>query len=87
MCAVCAVATIWATLYQEVNLCPNLTVAENVFAGRYSRKARRSIASDRRLAVRLLPLAAGIRVEPEAQAMTERDDRPRPEARPPDDSG
>ena len=28
-----------STVYQEVNLCPNLTVAENVFAGRYPRKA------------------------------------------------
>jgi simple sugar transport system ATP-binding protein len=27
-----------STVYQEVNLCPNLTVAENVFAGRYPRK-------------------------------------------------
>jgi monosaccharide-transporting ATPase len=26
-----------STVYQEVNLCPNLTVAENVFAGRYPR--------------------------------------------------
>ena len=25
------------TVYQEVNLCPNLTVAENIFAGRYPR--------------------------------------------------
>jgi monosaccharide-transporting ATPase len=24
-----------STVYQEVNLCPNLTVAENVFAGRF----------------------------------------------------
>lgn len=30
-----------STVYQEVNLCPNLTVAENVFAGRYPRKAWR----------------------------------------------
>jgi galactofuranose transport system ATP-binding protein len=27
-----------STVYQEVNLCPNLTVAENIFAGRYPRK-------------------------------------------------
>ncbi|MBC5785764.1 sugar ABC transporter ATP-binding protein [Ramlibacter sp. USB13] len=27
-----------STVYQEVNLCPNLSVAENVFAGRYPRK-------------------------------------------------
>ena len=27
-----------ATVYQEVNLCPNLTVAENIFAGRYPRR-------------------------------------------------
>jgi monosaccharide-transporting ATPase len=27
-----------STVYQEVNLCPNLTVAENVFAGRYPRR-------------------------------------------------
>ncbi|MEK6294585.1 MAG: ATP-binding cassette domain-containing protein, partial [Paraburkholderia tropica] len=26
------------TLYQEVNLCPNLSVAENIFAGRQPRK-------------------------------------------------
>ncbi len=26
-----------STVYQEVNLCPNLSVAENVFAGRYPR--------------------------------------------------
>jgi len=30
-----------STVYQEVNLCPNLTVAENVFAGRYPRRAWR----------------------------------------------
>jgi simple sugar transport system ATP-binding protein len=28
-----------STVYQEVNLCPNLTVAENIFAGRYPRLA------------------------------------------------
>jgi simple sugar transport system ATP-binding protein len=28
-----------STVYQEVNLCPNLTVAENIFAGRYPRHA------------------------------------------------
>ena len=28
-----------STVYQEVNLCPNLTVAENIFAGRYPRKS------------------------------------------------
>src|SRR5215207_2616394 len=27
-----------STVYQEVNLCPNLSVAENVFAGRYLRR-------------------------------------------------
>jgi monosaccharide-transporting ATPase len=27
-----------STVYQEVNLCPNLSVAENVFAGRYPRR-------------------------------------------------
>nr|WP_315494167.1 sugar ABC transporter ATP-binding protein [uncultured Rhodoferax sp.] len=27
-----------STVYQEVNLCPNLSVAENIFAGRYPRK-------------------------------------------------
>lgn len=27
-----------ATVYQEVNLCPNLSVAENIFVGRYPRK-------------------------------------------------
>src|SRR3990167_3718065 len=26
-----------STVYQEVNLCPNLSVAENIFAGRYPR--------------------------------------------------
>jgi simple sugar transport system ATP-binding protein len=30
-----------STVYQEVNLCPNLSVAENVFAGRYPRKFTR----------------------------------------------
>jgi simple sugar transport system ATP-binding protein len=30
-----------STVYQEVNLCPNLSVAENVFAGRYPRKFMR----------------------------------------------
>jgi monosaccharide-transporting ATPase len=30
-----------STVYQEVNLCPNLPVAENIFAGRYPRKAFR----------------------------------------------
>ncbi len=29
-----------STVYQEVNLCPNLTVAENLFIGREPRKAR-----------------------------------------------
>jgi monosaccharide-transporting ATPase len=28
-------------VYQEVNLCPNLSVAENIFIGRYPRKLRR----------------------------------------------
>ena len=28
-----------STVYQEVNLCPNLTVAENLFIGREPRKA------------------------------------------------
>ena len=27
-----------STVYQEVNLCPNLSVAENVFAGRHPRR-------------------------------------------------
>src|SRR5688572_9154156 len=30
-----------STVYQEVNLCPNLSVAENIFAGRYPRRAWR----------------------------------------------
>jgi monosaccharide-transporting ATPase len=30
-----------STVYQEVNLCPNLSVAENIFAGRYPRRALR----------------------------------------------
>ena len=29
-----------STVYQEVNLCPNLTVAENLFIGREPRKGR-----------------------------------------------
>jgi galactofuranose transport system ATP-binding protein len=29
-----------STVYQEINLCPNLSVAENIFAGRYPRKWR-----------------------------------------------
>jgi monosaccharide-transporting ATPase len=28
-----------STVYQEVNLCPNLSVAENIFAGRYPRRS------------------------------------------------
>lgn len=28
-----------STVYQEVNLCPNLSVAENIFSGRYPRKS------------------------------------------------
>jgi simple sugar transport system ATP-binding protein len=32
-----------STVYQEVNLCPNLTVAENVFAGRYPRRGWRAL--------------------------------------------
>src|SRR4051812_32975021 len=28
-----------STVYQEVNLCPNLSVAENIFAGRQPRKS------------------------------------------------
>ncbi len=36
-----------STVYQEVNLCPNLTVAENIFAGRYPRHGvRRAWAID-----------------------------------------
>jgi simple sugar transport system ATP-binding protein len=31
-----------STVYQEVNLCANLSVAENIFAGRYPRKGGRS---------------------------------------------
>ncbi|MEG1327453.1 MAG: ATP-binding cassette domain-containing protein, partial [Janthinobacterium sp.] len=27
-----------STVYQEVNLCPNLSVAENIFIGRYPRR-------------------------------------------------
>src|SRR5512145_547243 len=27
-----------STVYQEVNLCPNLTVAENIYIGRYPRR-------------------------------------------------
>ena len=30
-----------STVYQEVNLCPNLSLAENIFAGRYPRKGWR----------------------------------------------
>ncbi|MYN45445.1 ATP-binding cassette domain-containing protein [Pseudoduganella sp. FT93W] len=30
-----------STVYQEVNLCPNLSVAENIFIGRYPQKAGR----------------------------------------------
>ena len=30
-----------STVYQEVNLCPNLSVAENIFAGRYPRRGWR----------------------------------------------
>jgi monosaccharide-transporting ATPase len=30
-----------STVYQEVNLCPNLSVAENIFAGRYPRRGLR----------------------------------------------
>src|SRR5262245_14105375 len=36
-----------STVYQEVNLCPNLSVAENVFAGRYP---RRGLLQGRRIA-------------------------------------
>jgi galactofuranose transport system ATP-binding protein len=35
-----------STVYQEVNLCPNLSVAENIFAGRYP---RRGVAQGRRI--------------------------------------
>ncbi|MGE3348380.1 MAG: sugar ABC transporter ATP-binding protein [Ramlibacter sp.] len=35
-----------STVYQEVNLCPNLSVAENIFAGRYP---RRGFAQGRRI--------------------------------------
>jgi simple sugar transport system ATP-binding protein len=31
-----------STVYQEVNLCANLSVAENIYAGRYPRKGQRS---------------------------------------------
>ena len=48
-----------STVYQEVNLCPNLTVAENIFAGRYPRHpwwqgSRIDWAATREGAVRLL---------------------------------
>jgi len=32
-----------STVYQEVNLCPNLSVAENIFAGRYPRRGGRGL--------------------------------------------
>src|SRR5258706_6783259 len=32
-----------STVYQEVNLCPNLSVAENIFAGRYPRRSARGL--------------------------------------------
>ena len=32
------------TVYQEVNLCPNLSVAENLYAGRYPRRRRLRMA-------------------------------------------
>jgi simple sugar transport system ATP-binding protein len=32
-----------STVYQEVNLCPNLSVAENIFAGRYPRRGARGL--------------------------------------------
>ncbi len=35
-----------STVYQEVNLCPNLSVAENIFSGRYP---RRGLAQGRRI--------------------------------------
>lgn len=34
-----------STVYQEVNLCPNLTVAENIFIGRPPKKAVELIGS------------------------------------------
>ncbi|WP_310564448.1 sugar ABC transporter ATP-binding protein [Hydrogenophaga sp.] len=48
-----------STVYQEVNLCPNLTVAENIFAGRYPRHpwwqgSRIDWSATREGAVRLL---------------------------------
>jgi simple sugar transport system ATP-binding protein len=32
-----------STVYQEVNLCPNLSVAENIYAGRYPRRGARGL--------------------------------------------
>jgi monosaccharide-transporting ATPase len=34
-----------STVYQEVNLCPNLSIAENIFAGRYPRRGWAALRS------------------------------------------
>ncbi len=51
-----------STVYQEVNLCPNLSVAENIFAGRYPRRGwRRAVASTGRRMQPARARAAGAR--------------------------
>lgn len=52
------------TLYQEVNLCPNLSVAENIFAGRHPKKRGaidwKTINSQARAALAALDLAIDV---------------------------
>jgi simple sugar transport system ATP-binding protein len=49
-----------STVYQEVNLCPNLTVAENIFAGRYPRKRWSGLIDWRQLRQRSREVLQGL---------------------------
>ncbi|MBJ7312679.1 sugar ABC transporter ATP-binding protein [Rugamonas sp. CCM 8940] len=52
-----------STVYQEVNLCPNLSVAENIFIGRYPRRFGRIDWHSMRLQAAALLERMGIRID------------------------
>ncbi|QYF92674.1 sugar ABC transporter ATP-binding protein [Massilia sp. PAMC28688] len=59
-----------STVYQEVNLCPNLSVAENIFIGRYPRKFGMVDWRGMREQARRLLLQLQIDIDVEAQLST-----------------
>jgi len=52
-----------STVYQEVNLCPNLSVAENLYAGRYPRKRWSRLIDWGRVREGSRELLAGLRLD------------------------